>query len=288
MNKNKIMPYLLLLPCFLVVIILYGYPMILTLFNSFNEVNLLTGEINFIGLDNYKAIFGDSGFYISLGITIKYTVITVLLKILLGFLFAYLLSTRIHLKKQLRFLVLIPWAIPQVAVSTLWKWILDGQYGYLNYFLMKIHIIKEPIMFLSSPNASLYCAAFVDAWIGISFVSMMFLSALEQIPESLYEASEMDGAGKFRQFIDITLPGIKHTFVTVTILVTIWTFNSFNVIYVLTQGGPMRATETLVIKIYQEAFSRFNIGVSSALTIIVVIMLFVMTFIYQRRLLDEK
>lgn len=282
------LPYLLLLPCFLVVIILYGYPMVLTFINSFNRVNLLTGSSDFIGLTNYKAIFNDPQFYKSLSVTVKYTIITVFLKIFLGFLLAYLLSSNIFAKKQFRFLVLIPWAIPQVAVSTLWKWILDGRYGYINYFFMKLGITKSPILFLSDPKIALYCAAFVDAWLGISFVSMMFLAALEQIPTSLYEAAEIDGANKRRQFFDITLPGIKHTFVTILILVTIWTFNSFNVIYVLTQGGPMRSTETLIIKIYQEAFSRFNIGASSALTMIVVVILSLMTFIYSRRLLNEK
>lgn len=282
------LPYLLLLPCFLVVIILYGYPMVLTFINSFNRVNLLTGSSDFIGLANYKSIFNDPQFYKSLSVTVKYTIITVFLKIFLGFLLAYLLSSNIFAKKQFRFLVLIPWAIPQVAVSTLWKWILDGRYGYINYFFMKLGITKSPILFLSDPKIALYCAAFVDAWLGISFVSMMFLAALEQIPTSLYEAAEIDGANKRRQFFDITLPGIKHTFVTILILVTIWTFNSFNVIYVLTQGGPMRSTETLIIKIYQEAFSRFNIGASSALTMIVVVILSLMTFIYSRRLLNEK
>ncbi|MBS5965801.1 sugar ABC transporter permease [Finegoldia magna] len=288
MKKSKMLPYLLLLPCFLVVIILYGYPMVLTFINSFNRVNLLTGSSDFIGLANYKAIFNDPQFYKSLSVTVKYTIITVFLKIFLGFLLAYLLSSNIFAKKQFRFLVLIPWAIPQVAVSTLWKWILDGRYGYINYFFMKLGITKSPILFLSDPKIALYCAAFVDAWLGISFVSMMFLAALEQIPTSLYEAAEIDGANKRRQFFDITLPGIKHTFVTILILVTIWTFNSFNVIYVLTQGGPMRSTETLIIKIYQEAFSRFNIGASSALTMIVVVILSLMTFIYSRRLLNEK
>ena len=288
MKKSKMLPYLLLLPCFLVVIILYGYPMVLTFINSFNKVNLLTGSSDFIGLANYKSIFDDPQFYKSLSVTVKYTVITVFLKIFLGFLLAYLLSSNIFAKKQFRFLVLIPWAIPQVAVSTLWKWILDGRYGYINYFFMKLGITKSPILFLSDPNIALYCAAFVDAWLGISFVSMMFLAALEQIPTSLYEAAEIDGANKRRQFFDITLPGIKHTFVTILILVTIWTFNSFNVIYVLTQGGPMRSTETLIIKIYQEAFSRFNIGASSALTMIVVVILSLMTFIYSRSILNEK
>lgn len=284
MKREKWIPYTLLLPSLILIVALYGYPILLTFWQSFNEVNLLTSTREFIGLSNYKEIFRDPSFYNTLGITVKYTFITVLLKIFLGFGFAYILSREIFLKKQFRFLILIPWAIPQVAVSTLWSWILNGDYGYLNYYLMDIGLISQPLKFLSDPNLAFYCASFVDAWIGISLVSMMFLSGLEAIPRSLYEAAEVDGAGYFRQFIDITIPGIRKLFTTVLILVTIWTFNSFNVIYVLTKGGPMRATETLIIRIYQEAFSRFDLGMSSTLTVITVVILSIMTLIYVRGL----
>ena len=288
MKQEKWIPYTLLLPSLILIVALYGYPILLTFWQSFNEVNLLTSTREFIGLSNYKEIFRDPSFYNTLGITVKYTFITVLLKIFLGFGFAYILSRKIFLKKQFRFLVLIPWAIPQVAVSTLWSWILNGEYGYLNYYLMDIGLISEPLRFLSDPNLAFYCASFVDAWIGISLVSMMFLSGLEAIPRSLYEAAEVDGAGYFKQFIDITIPGIKKLFMTVLILVTIWTFNSFNVIYVLTKGGPMRATETLIIRIYQEAFSRFDLGMSSTLTVITVVILSIMTLIYVRGLNSDE
>ncbi len=288
MKQEKWIPYTLLLPSLILIVALYGYPILLTFWQSFNEVNLLTSTTEFIGLNNYKDIFRDPSFYATLGITVKYTFITVLLKIFLGFGFAYILSRKIFLKKQFRFLVLIPWAIPQVAVSTLWSWILNGEYGYLNYYLMDIGLISEPLRFLSDPNLAFYCASFVDAWIGISLVSMMFLSGLEAIPRSLYEAAEVDGAGYFKQFIDITIPGIKKLFMTVLILVTIWTFNSFNVIYVLTKGGPMRATETLIIRIYQEAFSRFDLGMSSTLTVITVVILSIMTVIYVRGLNSDE
>lgn len=288
MKEEKWIPYTLLLPSLILIVALYGYPILLTFWQSFNEVNLLTSTREFIGLNNYKEIFRDPSFYRTLRITVKYTFITVLLKIFLGFGFAYILSREIFLKKQFRFLILIPWAIPQVAVSTLWSWILNGDYGYLNYYLLDIGLISQPLKFLSDPNLAFYCASFVDAWIGISLVSMMFLSGLEAIPRSLYEAAEVDGAGYFRQFIDITIPGIRKLFTTVLILVTIWTFNSFNVIYVLTKGGPMRATETLIIRIYQEAFSRFDLGMSSTLTVITVIILSIMTLIYVRGLNSDE
>ncbi len=274
---------MLLLPSLVMILLLYAYPILLTIIQSFHKVNLLNSEMTFIGLENYLTIFKDSGFFTTLNITFKYTAITVLMKIGFGFALAFLLFQGLYLKKAFRFLILIPWAIPQVAVSTLWIWILDGNYGYLNYYLQKLGLIKDNIAFLSNPDSAFFAAAAVDTWLGISLISMMFLTGLEAIPRELYEACAMDGASKFRQFTTITLPGIKKVFLTTFILVAIWTFNSFNVIYVLTQGGPMRATETLVIRIYQEAFSRFDLGLSATLTVVAVVILMICTFIYMKR-----
>lgn len=276
------------MPCFIMIVALYGYPIVMTLVQSFHKINLLGGQMDFVGLSNFKKIFADPGFYKTLRITFKYTFVTVILKIGLGFLSAFLLSKALYGKKLLRFLFLIPWAIPQVAVSTLFTWILNGDYGYLNYFLLKFNLISQPIRFLSNPDIALYCVGFVDAWIGISLVAMMFLSGLQAINFSLYEACEIDGGGAFRKFIDVTVPGIKQVFMTTLILVTIWTFNSFNVIYVLTQGGPMRSTETLIIRIYEEAFSRFDLGMSATLSVISFVILLVLTFFYIRRLINNE
>ena len=284
MKKEKWMPYWLILPTILLLAFLYGYPIILIIWQSFNKVNLLNSSMEFIGLANYKAVFKDPVFYKTIYITVKYTVITVFLKVSLGFLFAYLLHKEMFFKKGFRLLLLIPWAIPQVAVATSWSWILNGDYGYLNYILMKLHLIAKPIWFLSSPKLAFYAASFVDTWMGIPMMCMMFLAGLEAIPNSLYEAAKMDGAGKFKQFKDITLPGIKKVFTTILILVTIWTFNSFNVIFVLTGGGPMRATETMIIKVYNEAFSRFNLGMAATLSVITMVILSIMTFVYLKGL----
>lgn len=282
MKNDRITPYLLLLPAMLLLVLLYAYPILITIIQSFSKVNLLTNQSEFIGLANYRQAFLDPGFYSTFALTFKYTAVTVFLKMGLGFLYAALLSADLYFKKPLRFLLLLPWAIPQVAVGTFWQWILDGNYGYLNYFLMTLNIIKEPIAFLSNPDTAFYSVAFVDAWVGIPLISLTLISGFEAIPRNLYEAADIDGASKFRQFFDITIPGIRKVFISILTLVTIWTFNSFNIIYVLTQGGPMRATETVIIRIYQEAFSRFDFGMSATLTVMAVGILTVLTLFYMR------
>lgn len=282
MKNDRVTPYMLLLPAILLLVLLYAYPILVTLIQSLSEVNLLTNQSKFIGWENFSRVLQDSSFYSTLWLTLKYTVVTVSMKMLLGFLYAALLSSDIYFKKPLRFLILLPWAIPQVAVGTFWTWILNGEYGYLNYYLQAFNLIAEPIAFLSNPDTAFYSVAFVDAWIGIPLISLTLISGFEAIPKNLYEAAAMDGASKIQQFFDITLPGIRKVFISILTLVTIWTFNSFNVIYVLTQGGPMRATETLIIRIYQEAFSRFDFGMSATLTVMAVGILSVLTLLYMR------
>lgn len=278
--KSTRYPYLLMLPSVILMVLLYGYPILLVIWQSFNEVALLTGELNFIGLDNYIRAFAELNLGDTLMLTFKYTIIAVIFKIAFGFIFAIFLNSKIYFQKPLRFLQLVPWAIPQVAIATIWQWILNADYGYLNYYLIELGLLSEPIAWLSEPNTAFYMCAFVDAWAGASAVCSMFLSAFQGIDTSLYEAAAMDGAGRIRQFIDITLPGIGRVFITILILLTIWTFNSFNVIFTLTKGGPMRATETLMIRIYREAFSNFDLGMSAALSVVASIILIFLISLY--------
>lgn len=283
-NKKKLSLYGLILPVIIFMIIVYGYPLLLTFKYSFQEVSLIGSENIFLGFRNYISVLTDEKFYNTLILTFKWTVFTIAIKIVIGFIMALLLNGELYLKKALRFLALIPWAIPQVVVAILWTWILDGQYGYLNYYLQKFGVIEEVIRWLSDPNLALISTSIVDAWIGIPLITMIFLSGLSSIPDSLYEAAKVDGANIFQRFRYITLPTMKKVVLISLTLTTIWTFNSFNVIYVLTGGGPMDATETMMIKIYHEAFGKYNLGMSSTLSVIVFIILIILSILYWKQI----
>ena len=287
-KKKKVLPYTLVTPVVFLMFILYSYPIILTFIYSFQDVSLIAGRGKFIGLQNYIDLIKDPNFYHTLKLTLKYTIVTVTLKITLGFVMALLLNSDIHLKKGLRFLMLIPWALPQVAVAIIWKWILDGNYGYLNFLLQKIGVIEKSIAWLSDPTTAFYCTSIVDAWLGIPMVALMFLSGLSSIPLELYDASKVDGVNCFQRFIYVTLPGIKKVFLIILTLVSIWTFNSFNVINVLTKGGPMSATQTLIYKIYKETFTKFNLGMSSAMSMIVCVLLTFLSLLYWKQIRKEN
>ena len=283
-NKKKLSPYGLIIPVVIFMIIVYGYPLLLTFKYSFQEVSLIGSENTFVGFRNYIRVLTDEKFYNTLILTFKWAVLTIAIKIVIGFIMALLLNGELYFKKALRFLILIPWAIPQVVVAILWTWILDGQYGYLNYYLQKFGLVEEVIRWLSDPNLALISTSIVDAWIGIPLITMIFLSGLSSIPDSLYEAAKVDGANIFQRFRYITLKAMKKVFLIALTLTTIWTFNSFNVIYVLTGGGPMDATETMMIKIYHEAFGKYNLGMSSTLSIIVFIILIILSILYWKQI----
>lgn len=286
-NSKKYIPYILITPVLLVILLLYAYPIIMILIQSFNKVSIVDNNYTFIGLDNFTNFFNDGTFRFTLLLTLKYTVITVTLKLIIGFSMALVLNSETYFNKTLRFLTLIPWTIQQVSVAVIWKWIFDGNYGYLNYILLKLGLIEKNILWLSDPKLALISASIVDTWLGISFVSMIFLAALNSIDKSLYESSKIDGANSIQSFRHITIPSIKKVFIITGTLVSIWTFNSFNVIYVLTRGGPMRKTETFVIRIYQEAFEKFNIGSSSAISVIVFLLLLLLTVVYIKLIFNK-
>lgn len=286
-NSKKYIPYILITPVLLVILLLYAYPILMILIQSFNNVSIVDNNYTFIGLDNFTNFFNDGTFRFTLLLTLKYTVITVTLKLIIGFSMALVLNSETYFNRTLRFLTLIPWTIQQVSVAVIWKWIFDGNYGYLNYILLKLSLIEKNILWLSDPKLALISASIVDTWLGISFVSMIFLAALNSIDKSLYESSKIDGANSIQSFRHITIPSIKKVFIITGTLVSIWTFNSFNVIYVLTRGGPMRKTETFVIRIYQEAFEKFNIGSSSAMSVIVFLLLLLLTIVYIKLIFNK-
>ena len=283
-KKKKLSLYGLIMPVIIFMIIVYGYPLLLTFKYSFQEVSLIGGENTFIGFRNYIRVLTDEKFYNTLILTVKWAVFTIAIKIVIGFIMALLLNGELYFKKALRFLILIPWAIPQVVVAILWTWILDGQYGYLNYYLQKFGFVEEVIRWLSDPNLALISTSIVDAWIGIPLITMIFLSGLSSIQDSLYEAAKVDGANLFQRLTYITFPIMRKVVFIALTLTTIWTFNSFNIIYVLTGGGPMDATETMMIKIYHEAFGKYNLGMSSTLSVIVFIILIILSISYWKQI----
>lgn len=287
--RKKYLPYLFIMPSVIFMLLIVAYPILLTFKSSlFHEVLIRPWEgVGFVGMDNFVTLIKNQEFWSSLQRTAIWTVSSVLGKTLIGLSIAILLNQKFKFRGLYRTLILIPWVTPQVVSAIIWRWVYNGEYGMLNYVLMRLGLINTGISWLGHKTTAFIAAVINDMWIGIPFMIVVFLSGLQGIPNELYEAAKVDGANKIQTLFKITLPQLKPVFLTATILSIIWTFNSFNIIWVLTKGGPVNATETLVIKTYKEAFGKFDIGMGSTYAVTTFILLMIFSLFYWR-MFSEK
>ena len=267
-KRNAVFAYGLLVPALLVLAVLLVYPMYLALNASFRKGQTSNfskiNELPFT-LDNYQNILTDSAFWHSLWISIQYTFFSTAIGFAIGLVTALLLNRNFRGRRLVRTLILVPWAIPGVVVSLGFIWILDASYGIMNAMLRSLGIISANIAWLSNPNYALWAVILPTAWKGYPFFTLMLLAALQSVPVELYEAGRVDGASKWRLFANITWPGIRPAAVLSLVLNGLWAFREFDFIYSMTRGGPMGATETLAVKIYNQAFSFFHQSAAAAL-----------------------
>ncbi|RCW52214.1 carbohydrate ABC transporter permease [Halanaerobium sp. ST460_2HS_T2] len=287
--RKKYLPYLFIMPAVIFMLLIVAYPILLTFRSAlFHEVLIRPWEgVEFVGLDNFLTLVKNQEFWASFQRTTIWTVSSVLGKTLIGLSIALLLNQKFKFRGFYRTLILIPWVTPQVVSAIIWRWVYNGEYGMLNYLLMRLGLINTGISWLGHKTTAFIAAVINDMWIGIPFMIVVFLSGLQGIPDELYEAAKVDGANRIQRLFKITLPQLKPVFLTATVLSIIWTFNSFNIIWVLTKGGPVNATETLVIKTYKEAFGKFDIGMGSTYAVTTFILLMIFSLFYWR-MFSEK
>ncbi|NLG68766.1 MAG: sugar ABC transporter permease [Firmicutes bacterium] len=262
------------------------YPLATTLWGSFFAESLVRPQdgARFVGIANYVQVLSDRVFWLSLWRTILWTVGSVLGKTLIGLVLALLLVRPFRGNAIYRVLLLVPWATPQVVGAVAWKWLYDSQHGYLNYLLLMAGAIQDRIIFLGSPAAALVSLMVVDIWFGVPFMAVVLLAGLQSIPSDIYDAAAVDGATGWRQFRHVTLPLLVPVLGVATNLSVVWTFNSFNIIQTMTKGGPVGATEILVIRTYKEAFAMYDVGTASTYSSLIFLILMAFSIWYWRLL----
>lgn len=285
LNNKKILPYILISPVAISLIFTIFYPIFDGIRISFFDIKIpMPGRpANFIGFDNYKEMFSRPEFWGSFKTTIIYTFLFVLGSAILGILTALLLNLDFKGRAIARAAIIIPWAMPYVVAVLVWRWILDYNFGILNYILKDVfHFISEPIAWTSDIRIVLFTVIIIAVWKEFPIATVMYLAALQTVPNDLYEAAEVDGATSFQKFKHITLPMLKSVNYTVLLLLTIWGFKRVTAIYVLTKGGPARATETLVIQSYLEAFNFFHASYGAAIGTFMLVVSLIISIIYLR------
>jgi len=276
--------YLALLPALIFLGALIGYPLVYAGWLSFHSQCLLRPweGIKFVGLASYIYYFESIGFWRILGRTLIWCIGSVSLKLIIGMSGALLLNGEFKGKTIFRSLLIPSWVIPISIGAIVWSWLYNSQFGLINSLLLRLGIINKPFAIMGHMSTAFMGVLIVDAWVGISFMTLVILSGLQAIPKEFYEAAKVDGANVWDNFIYITLPQLKNVLLIGVLLSTIWSFNSFAPIWILTRGGPIDATTTLVIKAYKTTFHDFQFGRAGTLSVLIFIVLLMISYIYSR------
>ena len=279
--KTKLEPYLFILPVFIILLFMFGYPLIKSFIMAFQNYKLSApNNIRFNGFDNFIKLFSDKDIMLVIMNSLIYVIVSVSVQFLLGLTLALALKKNFRWRGIYQSIVFLPWAFSAFVVGLLFRWSFNGEYGVVNDLLLKTGLITENIAWLGTPGLSLLVVIFAMIWIGIPFFAIMILAALQSIPSDVYEAADIDGCGAFKKFFSITLPYIKPTVIMTLLLRTIWIFNSFDLIVVITNGGPASTSQTLPSYMYTRAFSSYDFGLASALGIILLLVLAIYSIIF--------
>jgi multiple sugar transport system permease protein len=271
---------LFLSPSIIIVAIFVVFPILFSFYLSFHEWNMFSTDRDFVGIQNYRVMFADAEFWRVFGHTTVYTLGTVPVNMALALLVAYVLNKRIRGKRFLRAAFFTPVIISSVAAAVIWRWVFDPSMGLINLALTSLNL--PSVNWINDPTAAMASLMIVGVWKTFGINMILFSAGLSGIPDQYYEAAEIDGAGRFAKFWHITIPLLSPTTLFILVLSIIGSFQVFDLVYVLTYGGPLGSTKVLVFYLYEHAFRYFNMGYASAVAYLLFFVLFVLTLIQIR------
>lgn len=269
-----------MMPATAVILCVLVYPILNGIYTGFTNRSMSYETYSFTFLQNYKGILKDPLFWRSLGNSCKLVFLTIVFDTIIGLGLALLLNVRARYAGAFKVLLFLPWILPSIVVAFSFRWLYNDSYGYLNHLLVRFNVIGSPVNPLARTGLVWIGLAIAAIWFSYPFVLLVFSAALKSIDGNLYEAARIDGAGKWQQFRYVTLPALKTTFIMVTILQVIWEFAAFDLVYLLTKGGPANSTLTLSLYIYRKAFHYKELGYASALAVVLFLVLAAFTAVY--------
>ena len=277
-NSQTYLAYALIAPAAIYIILIVAWPLLETIRLSFTNSSL-AGE-DYIGLENYQKMFSSKKFNGIVTRTFVWMFFSVSLKLIIGLIGAVLLNANLKGRSIFRVLVMPPWVVP-IAIGMLgWLWLYNGYFGIIAGVGMRTGILDGPFGFLAYKQSAFISTIIADVWVGTPMVTVFFLAAMQGVPRDLYEAAYCDGASRWDRFFKITLPQITPVIITMSLLSAIWTFNSFEIIWILTEGGPRGSTTTLIIDTYKQALGNYKFGRGAARAVVVMILLMLFAGFY--------
>jgi multiple sugar transport system permease protein len=281
--NRDLLNYLFVLPAAIYILITMIYPIFYNVRMSFQDVNIstfLSGDAAWVGIANYRDLLNDPAFWHALRLSVAFTVFSLIGQLTIGMALALFFANPFPGNGILRAFLLVGWMLPTVISGGLFRFILDGDFGVLNYALTQINLIDAPQYWLVDPDTALGGTILANIWVGIPFNMVLLLSGLQGINRDLYEAASVDGATSWQRFRSITVPLMMPVALTVVLLGLIYTFKVFDLIYVMTAGGPVDATTVLPIDAYQQTFQFFNFSTGAATNSVILLLLMVVAGFY--------
>lgn len=281
-KKDTVLGYCFILPAVIYMLAFIGYPIIYNWIISLQDVTAKTlgsSVREFIGFKNFQTIFSDATFRAALMHTFIYTIGCLVFQFLFGFLFALFFAKKFTFSKPIRGFIVISWMLPVTVTALVFKFMYADN-GIINTILLNLHLIKEPLGWLLDGKMAMVGLIIANSWVGIPFNMLLLTTGLNEIPAEIYEAASIDGANKFQQLIKLTIPLLKQTILSALVLGFVLTFKVFDLVYVMTGGGPVDATEVLSTYSYKLSFQMFHFGEGAAVANVLFVCLLVVALIY--------
>ncbi|WP_439596903.1 carbohydrate ABC transporter permease [Falsiroseomonas sp.] len=274
---------MLIAPSVLIFCAVIVYPLVSAIYLSLFSIYTPTLQGHFVGLSNYAELLAGGEFWHSLANTLIWTICTLTLQVVLGIAAALMLHQAIIFRSLARSLILFPYFVSTVVAVLVWRWLFNDLYGILNHLMISAGLLNMPLDWLGSMPNAMVSIVLVGAWKYFPFVVIAVLARLQTIPDNLYEAATIDGAGAWGRFWDVTLPQLKDVLLVVVLLRAIWDFKEFDLIYLMTGGGPLIATQTLPLMVYKEAFGMDAMGRATAVAVAMMFVMLVFMLLYLRQ-----
>lgn len=284
--KGENSAYLFLLPAFVLLTGILFLPLLYAVFLAFQEVLPQFG-LKFVGLANFQRALADPSFWNSLRTTVVFTVVSVVIHLVLGFLLALALAQHLKGSALFRLLLLMPWMVSQVVAGVTWRWIFNAQYGIGNYLLAKLGLITNFIPWLADVRLAQISVIVAYAWQCFPFVMIMLYAGLQTIPQEQYEAAQIDGASPLQVLRSVTIPNLRYVILVTSLMDFIWAFRAFDLVKIMTDGGPLRSTELLSILVYRASFEYYQFGYASAIAVLMLLVVLGFSLVYTRVVMPE-
>lgn len=282
-RREAITGLLFILPALLIILGIVLQPILSTFYLSFFEASLSKTRQNvFIGLENYLDLLSDQAFWATIWRTVYFTVVSVGLELLLGIGIAQLISAKPPGWKVLRIVLILPWAVPTIVNGTMWRWIYNADYGAMNALLLQLGLIDKYQPWLTSPWTAMNLVILADVWHSMPFIALILQAAMATLPPELEEAAAVDGASAWQRFLKVRLPLLRGAILVALVIRTVEAFRVFDIIYVITAGGPAFGTVTISYLTYLETFSFGHVGRGAALSFLISAFTLTMALIYIR------